>query len=110
MDYTRLAFNLALLGSAGIFVGLLGFLLYKVRPFTNFERGIATLFWSFPASVLLTMILIYLNLPYFFLSLFGGPGLSALLVPPARSKVWRALGGILLALSIFITLVVTDAL
>lgn len=105
----QLVFNLALIVSVAIIVGLLGFTVYEIRPFKNFERGIATLTWAFPTSVLLTMILVYLDTPYIFLSLFGGPGLSALLAPPAKSRVWRVLGGVLVALSIFITLVTTGA-
>ena len=61
--------------------------------------------WSFPASVLATMILVYLDTPYIFVPLFGGPGLSALPVPPGGSAGWRVLGGALLALSVFIRLV-----
>lgn len=103
----QLFFNLALFVSVVILFGLLGFAAYKVRPFKNFERGIATLTCSFPASVLLTMILVYLDTPYIFLSLFGGPGLSALLAPPAGQRIWRVLGGLLIVLSAFITLVTT---
>lgn len=103
----QLLFNLALLVSVVTLVVLLGFAAYKVRPFKNFERSVATLTWTFPASVLLTMILVYMDTPYIFLSLFGGPGLSALLVPPTGWRIWRVLGGPLLVLSAFITLVTT---
>ena len=110
MNYVQLAFNLALIASFAIFVALLGVLIYTLRPYKNFERGVATLVWAFPASVLLTMVLVYLDTPYIFLSLVGGPGLSALAAPPAGSRVWRVLGGIMLALSAFITLVTAGAL
>lgn len=110
MNYLQVAFNLALIASSVMFVALLGVLLRSVRPYKNFERGVATLIWAFPASVLVTMILVYLDLPQIFLSLFGGPGLSSLIMPPGRSKLWRALGGVLLALSIFISLVTTSVL
>lgn len=110
MNYVQLAFNLALIVSLAIFVALLGALIYAIRPYKNFERGVATLVWAFPASVVLTMVLVYLDTPYIFLSLFGGPGLSALIAPPAGSGVWRVLGGIMLALSAFITLVTVGVL
>lgn len=103
----QVAFNAALISSLGIFVALLGVLLWSIRPYKNFERGVATLTWTFPASVLVTMGLVYLDTPYIFLPLFGGPGLSALIVPPDGSLLWRVLGGTLLALSSFITLVTT---
>ena len=64
----------------------------------------------FPLSVLATMILVYLDTLYIFFSLFGGPGLSAIVFPPAGSNALRVLGGILLALSGFITLVTTGVL
>lgn len=110
MNQMQLAFNVALIVSVAIFVGLLGALIWAIRPYKNFERGVATLVWAFPASVLVTMVLVYLDTPYIFLSLFGGPGLSALIAPPAHSKAWRVLGGVLLALSVFITLVTTGVL
>lgn len=107
MDYVDVAFDVALALSAAIFVGLFGFVLYRIKPFSNFERGIAALIWAFPTSVLVTMVLVYLDLPHIFLSLFGIPGLSALALPPEGSRAWRFLGGTLLALSVFITLVTT---
>ncbi len=110
MNYLQLAFNLALIASVGIFVALLVALIRAIRPYKNFEGGVATLVWSFPASVLATMILAYLDTPYIFVPLFGGPGLSALAVPPGGSTVWRVLGGALLALSVFISLVTTGVL
>lgn len=110
MGWAQVAFNAALLFSAVIFVGLFGFLMREIRPFKNFERGVAALLWSFPLSVLATMVLVYLDTPYIFLSLFGGPGISALVFPPAGSRVLRVLGGLLVVLSIFITLVTTGAL
>lgn len=97
-------FSLALLVSAVIFVVFVGLILYEIRPFSNFERGLAALIWSLPVSVFLTMVLVYLDTPYIFLSLFGVPGLSTLLLPPEKRGVWRVLGGVLLVLSIFITL------
>ena len=100
----QVMFSLALLVSAIIFVVFVGLILYEIKPFTNFERGVAALIWSLPISVFLTMILVYLDTPYIFLSLFGVPGLSALLLSPGKRGVWRVLGGVLLALSIFITL------
>jgi Mn2+/Fe2+ NRAMP family transporter len=54
----QLAFNLALIVSLAIFVALLVVLLFAVRPYKNFERGVATLIWAFPAAVLATMILV----------------------------------------------------
>lgn len=105
MDYLHLAFNLAMVASLGMFVALLWVLLRAMRPYENFERGVATLMWAFPASVLATMLLVYLDLPYIFLSLFGGPGLSAAVAPPEKSSAWRIFGGMLLALSVFISLV-----
>jgi hypothetical protein len=110
VNQMQLAFNVALIVSVAIFVGLLGALIWAIRPYKNFERGVATLVWAFPASVLATMLLVYLDTPYIFLSLFGGPGLSALIVPPAGSRIWRILGGVMLALSAFITLVTTGVL
>lgn len=110
MNYLQVAFNLALIASLAMFVGLLGVLFRAIRPYKNFERGVATLIWAFPASVLATMILVYLDLPHIFLSLFGGPGLSALILPPGGSALWRTLGGVLLVLSIFISLVTTGIL
>jgi hypothetical protein len=110
LDYVQLAFNLALIVSVGIFVALLVALIRAIRPYKNFERGVATLVWFFPASVLATMILAYLDTPYIFLPLFGGPGLSALIAPPTGVRAWRTLGGVLLALSVFITLVTTGVL
>jgi hypothetical protein len=110
VNQVQLAFNVALIVSAAIFVGLLGALLWAIRPYKNFERGVATLVWAFPASVLATMILAYLDTPYIFLSLFGGPGLSALIAPPAGLRVWQVLGGVLLSLCAFITLVTTGVL
>jgi hypothetical protein len=98
-------FSMALLVSAVIFVMFVGLILYEIRPFTNYERGLAALIWSLPVSVFLTMILVYLDTPYIFLSLFGVPGLSALLLPPGKSGVWRVLGGVLVVLSVFIALV-----
>jgi hypothetical protein len=98
-------FSMALLVSAVIFVVFMGLILYEIRPFTNYERGLAALIWSLPVSVFLTMILVYLDTPYIFLSLFGVPGLSALLLPPGKRGVWRVLGGVLVVLSVFITLV-----
>lgn len=106
----QVVFNVALIASVAIFVALLGVLLLSIKPYKNFERGIATLVWAFPASVIGTMVLAYLDTPHIFLPLFGGPGLAALLVPPGRSGVWRALGGMLVALSIFISLVTTGIL
>jgi hypothetical protein len=110
VTYLQVTFNLALITSSVMFVVLLGVLLRSVRPYKNFERGVATLIWAFPASVLATMILVYLDLPQIFLSLFGGPGLSSLIVPPGGSALWRTLGGVLLALSVFISLVTTGVL
>lgn len=110
MGYLQLAFNVALVLSLLIFVALLGVLLRAIRPYKNFERGVATLIWAFPASVLATMALVYLDLPYIFLSLFGGPGLCALIAPPGGSAAWRLLGGALLALSVFVSLVTTGIL
>ena len=89
MNYLQVAFNLALIASLAMFVGLLGVLFWAIRPYKNFERGVATLIWAFPASVLATMILVYLDLPHIFLSLFGGPGLSSLNLPPGGSALWR---------------------
>jgi hypothetical protein len=103
-------FSLALLVSAVIFVVFVGLILYEIRPFTNYERGLAALIWALPVSVFLTMILVYLDTPYIFLSLFGVPGLSALLLPTGKSGVWRVLGGVLLALSVFITLVTSGVI
>lgn len=110
MEWVQPVFNLALIVSMGIFIALLGVLIWSLKPYKNFERGIATLVWAFPASVLVTMILVYLDTPYIFLSLFGGPGLSSLAVPPAKSRVYAALGGVMVALSIFITLVTTGVI
>ena len=110
MEWAQVAFNAALLFAVAIFVGLFAFLIREIRPFKNFERGVAALLWSFPLSVLATMILVYLDTPYIFLSLFGGPGLSALVFPPVGWRALRVLGGLLLALSVFITLVTTGAL
>ncbi|HZY64259.1 MAG TPA: hypothetical protein VFE21_00035 [Rubrobacteraceae bacterium] len=90
-----------------MFVGLI---IYEIRPFTNFERGVAALIWSLPISVFLTMILVYLDTPYIFLSLFGVPGFSGLLLPPGKFWLWRVLGGVLLALSVFITLVTSGVI
>ena len=109
MEWAQVAFNAALLFAVAIFVGLFAFLIREIRPFKNFER-VAALLWFFPLSVLATMILVYLDTPYIFLSLFGGPGLSALVFPPVGWRALRVLGGILLALSVFITLVTTGAL
>ena len=106
----EMVFSLALLVSAVIFVVFVGLIIYEIRPFTNFERGIAALIWSLPISVFLSMMLVYLDTPYIFLSLFGVPGLSGLLLPPGKSGVWRVLGGILLALSVFITLVTSGVI
>ncbi len=106
----QLSFNLALLFSAMIFVVFVGLILYKIKPFASFKRGVAALIWSLPVGVFLTMLLVYLDTPYIFLSLFGVPGLSALAAPPDGSRVWRALGGILVALSIFITLVTSGVI
>lgn len=110
MNYLQVAFNFALIASLAIFVALLVVLLVAIRPYKNFERGIATLVWAFPVSVLATMALVYLDLPYIFLSLFGGPGLCASVVPPGGSAAWRVLGGTLLALSIFVSMVTTGFL
>lgn len=110
MDYLQLAFNAALVLSLLIFVALLIVLLRAIRPYKNYESGVATLVWAFPASVLVTMLLAYLDTPYVFLPLFGGPGLSSLIVPPSGSAAWRILGGVLLALSIFVSLVTTGVL
>ena len=110
MNYLQLAFNLALIVSVGIFVALLVALIRAIRPYKNFERGVATLIWAFPASVLATMALVYLDVPYIFLSLFGGPGLCALVVPPGGTKAWRLVGGALLALSVFVSMVTTGVL
>lgn len=92
-----------------IFVVSVGLILYEIRPFTNFGKGVAALIWSLAVSIFLTMLLVYLDTPYIFLSLFGVPGLSALLLSPRKSSMWRVLGGrvlggILSALSVFITL------
>lgn len=87
-----------------------GLILYEIRPFTNFGKGVAALIWSQPVSIFVTMLLVYLGTPYIFLSLFGVPGLSALLLPPGKSGVWRVLGGVLSALSVFITLVTSGAI
>lgn len=43
MGYVEQAFDFALLASAVILVVLLGALLRAMRPYENFERGIATL-------------------------------------------------------------------
>ena len=110
VGYLQLSFNVALVLSLVIFVGILVVLLKEVRPYKNFERGVATLVWAFPASVLGTMLLAYLDTPYVFLSLFGGPGLSSLIVPPGGSGAWRILGGALLVLSVFVSLVTTGVL
>lgn len=110
MGWAPVAFNAALLVSVAIFVWLFAFLIREIRPFKSFERGVAALLWSFPLSVLATMILVYLDTPYIFLSLFGGPGLCALAFPPLGSRTLRVLGGVLLALSVFITLVTTGTL
>lgn len=110
MHYVQLAFNVALIISMGIFVALLGALIWYLKPYKNFERGIATLVWAFPGSVLVTMVLVYLDTPYIFLSLFGGPGLSSFAVPPAKSRVWSTLGVAMVILSIFITLVTTGVI
>ena len=110
MGYLQLSFNAALVLSLLIFVALLGVLLRAIKPYKNFERGVATLLWAFPGSVLATMVLAYLDLPYIFLPLFGGPGLSSLIAPPGGSAAWRFLGGLLLALSVFISLVTTGVL
>jgi hypothetical protein len=110
MGWAQVAFNGALLVSVAIFAGLFAFLIREIRPFKSFERGVAALLWSFPLSVLATMILVYLDTPYIFLSLFGGPGLCALVFPAAGSRALRVLGGILLGLSVFITLVTTGVL
>lgn len=56
------------------------------------------------------MLLAYLDTPYVFLSLFGGPGLSSLILPPGRSAVWRFLGGALLVLAAFVSLVTIGVL
>lgn len=110
MEWVQPVFNLALIFLAGIFVALLGALIWALKPYKNFERGIATLVWAFPVSVLVTMVLVYLDTPYIFLSLFGGPGLSSLAAPPAKSRVWRTLGATIVILSIFITLVTTGVI
>ena len=110
VNQMQLAFNVALIVAVTIFAALLIALIWAIRPYKNFEGGVATLVWVFPASVLVTMILAYLDTPHIFLSLFGGPGLSALVAPPASSRVWRLLGGVLIALSVFITLVTTGVL
>ena len=91
-------------------MALLIVLLRAIKPYKNFERGVATLVWAFPASVLATMLLVYLDVPYIFLPLFGGPGLSALVLPPGGSAAWRLLGGLLVALSVFVSLVTTGVL
>ena len=106
----QLAFNVALVLSLVIFVALLVVLLKEIRPYKNFERGVATLVWAFPASVLITMLLAYLDTPYVFLSLFGGPGLSSLILPPGQSAAWRVLGGALLVLAAFVSLVTIGVL
>lgn len=106
----QLAFDLALLFSAVVFVVFVALILYEIKPFTRFERGVAALIWSVPLAVFLTMLLVYLDTPYIFLSLFGVPGLSALLLPPHGSLVWRVLGGMLVALSVFVTLVTTGVI
>ena len=43
MTYLQVTFNLALITSSVMFVVLLGVLLRSVRPYKNFERGVATL-------------------------------------------------------------------
>lgn len=86
MGWAQVAFNAALLASVAIFVGLFAFLIREVRPFETFERGVAALLWGFPLSVLATMVLVYLDTPYIFLPLFGGPGLCALVFPPRRIR------------------------
>jgi hypothetical protein len=48
MGWAQVAFNAALLVSVAIFVGLFAFLIREIRPFKNFERGVAALLWSFP--------------------------------------------------------------
>ena len=110
MGYLQLSFNVALIISLVIFVALLVVLIRAIRPYENFERGVATLMWTFPVSVLATMLLAYLDTPYVFLSLFGGPGLSSLIAPPGRSAMWRTLGGALLVLSVFVSLVTVGVL
>ncbi len=106
----QLVFDLALLLAVIIFVSFVGLILYEIRPFTNFERGVAALIWSLPVSVFLTMILVYLDTPYIFLSLFGVPGLSALIWSPGKTWMWRVPGGVMLALSVFITLVTSGVI
>ena len=106
----QMVFNLALLLAVVIFVVFVSLILYEIKPFANFERGVATLIWSLPVGVFLTMILVYLDTPYIFLSLFGILGLSALLRPPGKSRVWRVLGGVLVVLSVFITLVTSGVI
>ena len=69
MEWAQVASNAALLFAVAIFVGLFAFLIREIRPFKNFERGVAALLWSFPLSVLATKILVYLDTPYIFLSL-----------------------------------------
>ena len=110
VGYLQVSFNVALVLSLVIFVALLVVLLKEIRPYKNFERGVATLVWAFPASVLVTMLLAYVDTPYVFLSLFGGPALSSLIVPPGGSGAWRVFGGTLLVLSVFVSLVTTGVL
>ena len=56
-------------------------------------------------SVFLTMILVYLDTPYIFFVALRRSRLSGFLLPPGGSPAWRILGGVMLMLSIFITLV-----
>ena len=44
----QVVFGLALLVSAVIFVLFVGLILYELRPFSNYERGLAALIWSLP--------------------------------------------------------------
>lgn len=42
VNYLQVAFNLALIASLAMFVGLLGVLFRAIRPYKNFERGVAS--------------------------------------------------------------------
>ena len=103
-------FSLALLVAAVIFVVFVGSILYEIRPFANYERGLAALIWSLPISIFLTMILVYLDTPYIFLSLFDVPALSALLLPPGKRGVWRVLVGVLSTLPVLIMLITSGGI
>jgi hypothetical protein len=81
----------------------------------NLRRASRTEYYRIRASIAIRGGLPGDNDHKFCISVFGGVearhiGLSALLVPPGGSGVWRVLGGLLVALSIFITLVTSGVL